>query len=364
MPNRTVDNLVQPRSSAIPRLQRRLQGLIALGALATIALVGLATALPMYQQLRNKTNLHVELDVQVRALATGNLLSHSNEGILMFDAEQRIIGLNPAGSRLLRCSLEQLEGRPADAALLAELGPSDCAALWQTVIRTGSWQGEVRLPRGADEQPFSAWLSLAAVYDEQRQPSHFTGLFTDISAAKAEEQRIRQMAYHDRLTGLPNRSLVRDRLAQALRKAQRSGELLAVLFLDLDRFKPVNDTYGHAVGDLLLKAVAERLTRTVRDCDTVARLGGDEFLVILEELENEAMAEQIATRLVEVLQQPFPVDGHDLQIGTSIGVALYPQDGEEGTELARHADAAMYRAKENGRNCFARHTANPRRQAD
>ena len=224
-----------------------------------------------------------------------SVFEHSNEGILLLDERQRIIGLNPAGSRLLRCRLAELEGRRACEALLLDTSEADCAAMWAQVSRTGSWQSEVTLLRG-DGEAFSAWLSLAAIYDEQRRPSHFTGLFTDISAAKEEQERILQMAYHDRLTGLPNRSLVRDRLTQALRQARRQGSLLAVLFLDLDRFKPVNDTFGHAVGDLLLRAVAERLAQTVRDSDTVARLGGDEFLIVLEDLDDVAMAERIAGR--------------------------------------------------------------------
>jgi len=283
-----------------------------------------------------------------------SVYEHSNEGILLLDERQRVIGLNPAGSRLLRCMLADLEGRRACTALLVDASEADCEAMWQQVSRTGSWQQRVVLRRG-DGDTFSAWLSLAAVYDEELRPTHFTGLFTDISAAKAEEERIRQMAYHDRLTGLPNRTLALDRLTQALRKSKRQGGQLAVLFLDLDRFKPVNDTFGHAVGDHLLQAVARRLEDTVRATDTVARLGGDEFLIVLEDLDGDAMAEQIAGRLVEALQQPFAVDDHSLQIGTSIGIAFHPDDGSDAAELVRNADTAMYRAKEAGRNRYAFH---------
>lgn len=283
-----------------------------------------------------------------------SVFEHSNEGILLLDDRQCIIGINPAGRRLLRCLLADLEGRRACEALLAGISAADCEAIWARVSRNGGWQQEVTLRRG-DGETFSAWLSLAAVYDEERRPIHFTGLFTDISAAKAEEERIRRLAYHDRLTGLPNRSLAHDRLSQALRKSRRQNGQLAVLFLDLDRFKPVNDTFGHAVGDLLLQAVAARLTQTVRDTDTVARLGGDEFLIVLEDLDAPATAEQVAGRLVEALQQPFPIQGHQLRIGTSIGIAFYPDDGDDAAELVRNADAAMYRAKENGRNRYALH---------
>ncbi|MNZ65268.1 Cyclic di-GMP phosphodiesterase Gmr [compost metagenome] len=285
----------------------------------------------------------------------------SNEGIMLMDAEHHIAELNPAGCHLLRCAPKDIEGRTLCSLLVPDLSqsPLGCESMWAQTVRIGSWQGEVAMQRD-DGSTFHAWLSLAAAYDENRAPRHFAALFTDISETKAEEERIRQMAYRDKLTGLPNRALAQDRLQQALRKARRMDSQLAVLFLDLDHFKPVNDTFGHAVGDHLLQAVAASLRGTVREVDTVARLGGDEFLIILEDLASPQAAGRIADKLVETLQSPFQVDGHTLQIGTSIGIALFPEDGEDAASLVRNADAAMYRAKDAGRNRYAFHAGGRR----
>lgn len=278
----------------------------------------------------------------------------SNEGIVLLDTCQQVIAVNPAGTRLTGHTAASLAGQPL-AALLAPDDPElHSDALWARAAHSGHWLGEIRLRR-ADGSSFLARLSLAAAFDDSRTPRHFAAIFSDISANKAEEERIRQMAYYDKLTGLPNRALARDRLQQALLKAQRSESALAVLFLDLDHFKPVNDTFGHAAGDHLLQAVAGRLTASLRASDTVARLGGDEFLLILEDLDDEEAAGQIAAKLVAALQVPFLLDGHELRIGASIGIAVYPQDGLDAEHLVRSADSALYRAKDAGRNGYAFH---------
>ena len=278
----------------------------------------------------------------------------SNEGIVLLDPQQRVIAINPAGTRLTGHSAATLAGQPLAALLAPEDPELQCDALWARAAHSGHWLGEIRVRR-ADGSSFLARLSLAAAFDDSRTPRHFAAVFSDISAHKAEEERIRQMAYYDKLTGLPNRALARDRLQQALRKAERTASHLAVLFLDLDHFKPVNDTFGHATGDHLLQAVAGRLSDSVRASDTVARLGGDEFLILLEDVAGAEAAGLIAAKLVEVLQVAFQLDGHDLHIGASVGIALYPQDGEDAEQLVRSADSALYRAKEAGRNGYAFH---------
>ncbi|HYQ37394.1 MAG TPA: sensor domain-containing diguanylate cyclase [Pseudomonas sp.] len=278
----------------------------------------------------------------------------SNEGIVLMDTRQQVIAINPAGCRLIGHDETSLAELTLGTLLAPEAPDLQCDSLWARAAYSGHWLGEMPMRR-ADGSTFHARLSLAAVFDDNRTPRHFAAVFTDISARKAEEERIRQMAYRDKLTGLPNRALAQDRLQQALRKTQRLDSRLAVLFLDLDHFKPVNDTFGHAVGDHLLQAVAQRLTDSLRSSDTVARLGGDEFLIILEDLADAQAAGPIADKLVGALQAPFQVDDHELHIGTSIGIALYPEDGEDAARLVRSADAAMYRAKEAGRNGYAFH---------
>ena len=168
----------------------------------------------------------------------------------------------------------------------------------------------------------------------------------------AQRQRIHHMAYHDPLTGLPNRALMQDRLRHAINLAQRDLVQVAVMFLDLDRFKVVNDTLGHEVGDLLLKNVAERMQASLRQTDTVARLGGDEFVIIMECIAELACCRDIANSIIQRISAPFNIQGHDIHVGTSIGIALYPQDGTDAYSLVKHADMAMYVAKNAGKGTY------------
>ncbi len=188
------------------------------------------------------------------------------------------------------------------------------------------------------------------VFDEAGRPLYLIGMSIDISENKAMEERIRHMAYHDMLTGLPNRVLFDDRLDQAIARSRRDGKRLAIIFIDLDEFKPVNDEFGHAVGDLLLKEVARRMRDCVRESDTIARLGGDEFVALLATIEAEGDTVLIAEKIRHALCQPFELAGHRLRVSASIGVAIYPDHGSDEKTLARNADLAMYHAKESGRN--------------
>lgn len=296
------------------------------------------------------------LEAQARDLElAASVFECSNEGIVLMDAEQRVVSLNPAACCLTGYDEAALAGRPFGALVAAESSDVPFDSLLARVADSGHWLGEAPIRR-ADGSTFIARLSLAAVCDEELNAHHFMAAFADISKFKEEEARVHQLAYHDRLTGLPNRVLVQDRLQQALLKARRTGSQLALLFLDLDYFKQVNDSLGHAAGDHLLQAVARRLTDSVRASDTVARLGGDEFLILLEDIPGAEMAGNIAAKLVNALQSPFPIDGHEVRIGSSIGIALYPEHGEDAAHLVQSADAAMYRAKEGGRNRYVFHT--------
>jgi diguanylate cyclase (GGDEF)-like protein/PAS domain S-box-containing protein len=177
-------------------------------------------------------------------------------------------------------------------------------------------------------------------------------LQAEVREREAAEQKVRELANHDPLTGLPNRRLLEDRLEQALRKAKRNHHQVALQFIDLDRFKQVNDTLGHRVGDLLLQAVAQRLCGLVREVDTVSRIGGDEFLVVLPDVESAAAASEVAKRILESLAQPYLIEGHKLGTTPSIGISLYPAHGGTAEELIVHADQAMYEAKQSGRNTY------------
>ena len=209
------------------------------------------------------------------------------------------------------------------------------------------------LDKGADEyvtKPFSVEVLLARVEAVLRRVK------LERESAQADVQELQQLAYHDPLTGLPNRTLFNDRLALALSQAHRNQQKLAVIMLDLDGFKDVNDTLGHSMGDELLQAVGDRLTSLLRQGDTVARMGGDEFMMLLPEITGGEAAAQIAQKILEAFREPFVFDGHRLHITTSIGIALYPNDGEDGDTLTKSADIAMYRAKEEGRGSYQRYT--------
>ncbi len=195
------------------------------------------------------------------------------------------------------------------------------------------------------------------------QRGHLTGCLVvlhDITERKRAEEIIKHMAYHDDLTGLPNRRLFNDRLYLALAHAQRSQQKLAVMLLDLDHFKVINDTLGHSVGDQLLQVVGERLVSLLRKGDTVARMGGDEFMLLLPEIAQVEDAAEVAARILEAFREPSVFDGHELHITSSLGIALYPDDGEDEDTLMKNADIAMYRAKGEGRDNYQRYTLNER----
>ncbi|MBF0255444.1 MAG: EAL domain-containing protein, partial [Gammaproteobacteria bacterium] len=220
--------------------------------------------------------------------------------------------------------------------------------LWNKLEQTGSWQGEIWNKRKNGEV-YPEWLTINRVEDAQGRVEHYVAVFSDISSIKNAQRRAEYLSTHDTLTGMPNRSLFQDRLRQALAQARRHKHRVALLFIDLDNFKTINDTLGHDVGDELLKQASERLRDAVRDVDTVARLGGDEFTAILVDCDEEN-AGNVANRIVDELAASFSIHQHQLFVSASIGVAFYPEDGKDSANLIKAADASMYRAKENGRN--------------
>ncbi|MDA0191014.1 MAG: EAL domain-containing protein, partial [Proteobacteria bacterium] len=224
-------------------------------------------------------------------------------------------------------------------------------AMWESIRTQGSWQGEI-WNRDKNGRVFPEWLSVSVVRDAHGEVDHYVGLFTDISERKRAEERIRHMAEHDALTGLPNRVLLGDRLSQAIAAAQRERRVMALIFLDLDRFKNINDSLGHQIGDRLLQAVAGRIVGTLRGSDTVSRPGGDEFILLLPEIAHPDAAARIAEKLIEALARPCVIDGHELAVTASLGISIYPEDGEDAETLIRNADTAMYHSKESGRNVY------------
>jgi diguanylate cyclase (GGDEF)-like protein/PAS domain S-box-containing protein len=274
----------------------------------------------------------------------------SQQGWVLADAEARLVRVNPAFCALTGFRPEELIGRSAGA--LAAGGCECFAKLDGACAQSGAFAGEVVIRR-KDGSAAPAWLQVGAVRDAAGVATHFQASLLDISPLKRNEQEILHRAQHDALTGLANRVLLRDRLVQAIASARRSGEQFAVLFLDLDRFKNINDSLGHAAGDEVLKRVARRLRRCVRESDTLARMGGDEFVLLLRNVKDSRGPIAVARTISQQLYRPFDIDGRELSLTSSIGISLYPQDGSDGDQLIDRADTAMYRAKERGQNSYA-----------
>lgn len=280
------------------------------------------------------------------------VIQTSLEGIMITDAKGRIMRVNPAFTELTGYRPDEVIG---ESPAVLQSGRHDKAfydRMWATLGRDGQWRGEI-WNRRKNGEIYPELLTIKAITDENGEITHYAALFSDITELKENERKIRHLAYYDPLTGLPNRRLFHDRLDLAIAHAHRSRGRLAVLFIDLDHFKKINDTLGHAVGDQLLEVVAGKLTDCLREDDSVARTGGDEFLALLPEIEDFEPVADVAQRIIESLSQPVILEGRELVIGCSVGVAFYPDDGRDGDSLLKHADIAMYRAKQSGRNTYS-----------
>lgn len=282
---------------------------------------------------------------QNELLLHGKLFNNAQEGVMITDADQRIIAVNPSFVAITGYSREQIVGLTPSVLSSGKQDEAFYRDFWEVLNREGRWQGEIwnRRQNGA---PYPEWLSVTIVRNEAGELTNYIGIFSDISERKDSEARIRHLAHYDALTNLPNRTLLQDRLEQAVLQSRRKNKLAAVLFVDLDRFKPINDSFGQNVGDELLVQVADRLQGAVRETDTVARYGSDEFVVVLQDLEQSQGVAMIARKLLGALCEPYTLGSHELTVTASIGVSLYPGDGDTATSLLRNADIAMNGAKQ------------------
>jgi diguanylate cyclase (GGDEF)-like protein/PAS domain S-box-containing protein len=287
-----------------------------------------------------------------RAQLAATVFQQSREGIIITDASHNMVMVNPAFSAITGYSEDEALGRNPRM-LSAGIHDADFyRAMWDTIESQGYWHGEV-WNRRRDGTLYAENLSITRVIGTDGKVQSYVSIFSDITNQKRAAEQIRKLAHYDVLTGLPNRALLIDRASQALSLARRSQSQVALMYLDLDHFKTINDTLGHRVGDLLLVAVSERLQAAVREHDTVSRQGGDEFVVVLPGTAEEGAA-HVAEKMRQMLAEPFTIEGQELRVTTSIGIALFPDDAVDFDTLARAADAAMYRAKQQGRDrcCF------------
>lgn len=316
----------------------------------------ITAVLTMYDSLSSRTlallrELSQRRRMEEKLRLASNIIESSADGIFITNLQGLITDVNPAFCKHVQRNREALLGQPAADVMPSLFGSEPGQQVWALATQAGHWAGELsnRRPGGDFE---SVWLTLSTVKDAAQHTLHFVGMLSSISQLIERHHAMESAANHDALTGLPNRRLLKDRLAQAMERSKREGTLLAVCYLDLDQFKPVNDSLGHAVGDQVLCAVAERMAQTLRGADTVARVGGDEFVLLLGDLTQPQEAQQLLERLLHNVVQPIELDHHQLQVGASMGATLYPTDAGDALELMQHADEMLYLAKAEGRACL------------
>jgi diguanylate cyclase (GGDEF)-like protein/PAS domain S-box-containing protein len=272
--------------------------------------------------------------------------------MLITDKNQVILNVNQAFTKITGYSADDVIGQTPRIFHSERHDKAFYAALWQSINDTGLWQGEI-WNRRKNGEIYPEWQTITAVKGDNDLVTHYVSTLTDITERKATEEYINRLAFYDPLTQLPNRRLLQERLKHGIELHHRTGSLMAVLMMDLDKFKAVNDKLGHAAGDELLQQVAERIKHRLREVDMVARLGGDEFIILLEDVGEYNHVARVATSIIDTLSQAFVLcQSHTVYIGASIGIAIHPHHGDSIETLMDNADTALYRAKEQGRGCF------------
>ena len=292
---------------------------------------------------------------QAELKLAAEVFESSNEAILITDMDGDIVKTNHAFKAVSGYDNLDVVGRNISELCTEQQTEQFYHTLLECVAGSGYWQGEV-WHRKKTGEPYPAWVGVSSILNDDQLVDSYIVIFSDMSERKEAEERIHRLAYYDPLTDLANRSLFREQLQLEMRHANDSGGAVVLLYLDLDNFKPVNDTLGHEAGDILLKEVAFRLNSCVRSSDTVARMGGDEFTIILggQKTENEArtFGEHVAGQVVSALQEPVSINGQEFIVTASVGIAIYPKHAKDASELLRNADQAMYKAKEGGRDLY------------
>ena len=293
--------------------------------------------------------------LEERLQLMASAFNNTAQGVFITQPTGEIIEVNQACTHLLGYQREQLLGQKPS---LFKSGQHDQAFyqnLWSALLETGHWKGEIWNRRESGEI-FPAWQTISAIKDYQGAITHFTSIFSDLTDIKRSQEELNHLAQHDTLTDLPNRALLLKCTEGAIPHAQRSGQILALFFLDLDNFKNINDSFGHLVGDELLKALARRLPQALSSKDTLARTGGDEFVLLLEGLQRLEQVTVAAEKVMQLFAQPVAIGQQAVRVGVSLGISLFPNHGKDATTLLRNADAAMYRAKAGGRGNFQFYT--------
>ena len=308
---------------------------------AVLYITGMTIALVFHERKKSEDKLQL----------AARVFTDAHEGIMLTDKQAIIIDVNPVFSNITGYSRKEVIGKNPRMLNSDKQSSEFYTDMWKSLDEQGHWQGELWNRKKTGEL-FAVLLTISAIRDTNGYIHNYIGLFSDITQSMLEQQKMELLAHYDVLTKLPNRTLFDDRFQQAIAHSRRDNTLLAICFLDLDGFKPINDRYGHEAGDQILFDVAERIKLSVRAEDTVSRLGGDEFALLLGELESLDHCKQVMKRLHHNITQPYLVDGHMVTIGVSSGITFYPMDDVSPSILLRHADQAMYQAKLAGKNRY------------
>lgn len=307
----------------------------------------LLTAFPFYRVVKQTKNDQVTAQEKLRLI--NSVFENTLEGVVILNSDMEVVAANPAFCRISGYSSNEVLGQKATIPHPAINNAATSAALWDAIRHTGKWQGEI-WGRRKDGEIFPEQLTMCALKNKNGIQTHYAAIFNDISQSKRDEQTIIRLAYHDALTGLPNRMLFYDRLETAIGHAHHYNEKAAILLIDFDRFKVINDTLGHAAGDELLRRAANRLLQQIREGDTLARMGADEFAIILPDIGQPESVLPVTSRILSACRQVWDISEASYHLTASIGLAIYPDDGNTAEILMKSADIALYRAKESGKN--------------
>ena len=306
----------------------------------------------LYLQFENEVlaeNLRIEAELreemQDELVLGEKIITNVREGIIVTDHENRIIRINEQFSRITGYSEDEALGKGPNLVSSGKQDRQFYTHMWQALAAFGEWEGEI-WNRRKNGEIYPEWLSISVIKDEAGKISHYVGWFRDISERKREEERLSYLANYDVLTGLPNRKMFLEKLDYELADCKERNVLFALMFIDLNLFKSVNDDFGHDVGDVLLKQVAMRLQSVIRTEDIVARLGGDEFVVLLRDLNDVSDATLVADKLIETIEAPFYINRNECKVGFAIGISLAPTHSVDRRSLLHLADRAMYKAKQ------------------
>jgi diguanylate cyclase (GGDEF)-like protein/PAS domain S-box-containing protein len=279
------------------------------------------------------------------------VFQHSSDGIFITDENNHILRINKAITVITGYSEHDVLGNSPRIFSSGRQDKQFYKEMWKHIQMHGCWQGEI-INRRKNGELYNQWLSISTVKDSDGHIKNHIAVISDITERKAASEHVRWLAYHDSLTGLYNRAVIEDRMNYTIKRIRRDGGIAAVLMLDLNQFKPINDNHGHACGDQLLIQLATRLTDCVRDVDTVARIGGDEFVILLPDIKSPEDAGMVAAKIIQAISRSFEINGNTIMIGISIGISIIPDHGVDSVTLLRHADQAMYHAKRVEKNDY------------